>query len=182
MKTSRITLGRTVLAVLAVPFVLVAVACSSAKSGVLVTEPAPNDPADSGAAVVAPAPDASGAAPPAPEPPKKDASVPDPPAGECAAATTQTACITCCSSKHEDGAGVYFVALIDCMCLPANCAKECALTLCDPENPKNADADCQTCVQAKNSACAPTIKSTCTADTDCVAFDGCIGQSDCAGK
>ena len=114
--------------------------------------------------------------------PKKDAAPPEAPAGECSSEPSQTGCVTCCSSKHEDGSAVYFVALIDCMCLPANCAKECEVTLCDPENPKNADAECQTCVQQKNSACSSIIKSTCTAAPDCVAFDACIGQSDCAGK
>jgi hypothetical protein len=90
--------------------------------------------------------------------------------------------VTCCSSKHEDGAAIYFVALIDCMCLEANCAKDCKTTLCDPDAPKNADAKCQACVQDKNAACAPSIKATCTADPQCVAFDKCVGQSDCPGK
>jgi hypothetical protein len=116
------------------------------------------------------------------DPPPKDASVPDSPAGECSSSATQTACVQCCSTAHQDGAGAYLVATIDCMCVPANCSKECAATLCNADNPKGPDAECSTCLQAKNSACAPSIKSACTADPQCVAFDACIGGSDCTTK
>jgi len=116
------------------------------------------------------------------EPPAKDASVPDAPTGECSSSTTQTACVQCCSTAHQDGAGAYLVATIDCMCLPANCEKECATTLCNADNPKNPDTKCATCVQGKNNTCAPSIKSACTADPNCVAFDACVGASDCTTK
>lgn len=171
MKTSRIAL--------ALPFVLVVLtgACSSSKGSGVVTEIMPAEPVDGGASTDA-APDTATI-----DPPKKDAAVPpQPPVGECGAETTQTACATCCSNKHENGAGVYFVALIDCMCLAANCAKDCATTICVTDAPKNPDAACNACIAAKNTACAAVTKATCTADPDCVAFDACVGQSGCLSK
>jgi len=156
-------------------------ACSSAKGTGLATDVMPATPADAGTGTPADAAlDAT--TPPEAAPPATDAAVAQPPPGECAAETAQSACITCCTNAHMDGSTVYFVALIDCMCLTDNCARECATTLCDPMNPTNADATCNTCIQAKNSACTPSIKMTCTADADCTAFDACIGKSDCAGK
>lgn len=178
MSTARIALSCPAYALFAALVPLAFAACSSTTHGsATTTESTPTAPADGG---VPPATDASK---PAVSPPKKDAAPVDPPpAGECSSEATQTSCITCCSNKHQDGSGVYFVALIDCMCLADNCAKDCAKTLCDPSNPQNADATCQSCVQAKNSACAPTVMSTCQADADCVAFDACIGKSNCSDK
>ena len=158
--------------------VVIASACSSTAVKGIVTETMSTGPDDGGATEAA-AHDASPA--PAPES-KKDAAVAPPETSECGGEATQTACVTCCSNKHMDGAGTYFVALIDCMCVADKCAKDCAKTLCDPNNPQNADATCQGCVQAKTSACAPTVKTTCQADADCVAFDACVGKSDCGGK
>ena len=155
-------------------------ACSSAKGTGVTTETMPATPDDAGASTSVDA--AQGSATPDAAPPAIDAAVPEPPPGECASETAQAACITCCTNAHMDGSTVYFVALIDCMCLTENCARECATTLCDPQNPTNGDATCQTCIQAKNSACTPSIKMTCTADADCTAFDACVGKSDCAGK
>ena len=152
-------------------------ACSASK-GTGLTDPAA-DGTDAGSTDAAAARDSS---PPTTEPTTKDASVPDSPAGECSSSVTQTACVQCCSTAHQDGAGAYLVATIDCMCLPANCEKDCAATLCNADNPKNPDATCSTCVQGKNSACAPSIKNACTADPNCVAFDACVGASDCAIK
>ena len=112
----------------------------------------------------------------------KDASVAETSTGECSGEATQTACVSCCSKAHQDGAGAYLVATIDCMCLPANCEKDCATTLCNADNPKNPDATCATCVNAKNGACAQSIKNACTADPNCVAFDACVGESSCTAK
>lgn len=150
--------------------------CSSSSKGTaVVEETTPTDQApDASASSV---PDATTSTPP-----KKDAAPIEPPEGECAAETTQTSCLTCCSSKHEDGSGTYFIALIDCMCLPDNCARDCEKTLCDADNPQNADSTCQACVQAKNTKCATPIKTACQADPDCLAFDACIGASNCAAK
>ena len=170
MNTARIS-------VYLVPFALV-VACSSASGTGIMTETMPTAPVDGGAPKAA-----VDASKPAADPPKKDAAPVDPPTlGECSSETTQSGCITCCSNKHADGSGTYFVALIDCMCLPANCAKDCAKTLCDPMSPQNADAQCQSCVQAKNSACAPSITTACAADPDCGLFDVCISKSNCSDK
>src|SRR5688572_1682517 len=80
----------------------------------------------------------------------KDSGAQEAPKGACAGETSQQACIECCAAKHEDGSAVYFVALIDCVCEPSNCASECALTMCDPNNPQNPDAACNTCMAAKN--------------------------------
>jgi len=154
---------------------LLASACTAKEvTGVPAGDTTPTAPADAAAGD-------AGQEAAAPEP-KKDAAPPPGPVGECSSSADQASCINCCSGKHEDGSAVYFIALIDCMCLEANCARDCATTLCDAENPKNADASCQACIQGKNSACAATIKTTCTAEPDCVAFDKCVGQSDCAGK
>lgn len=112
----------------------------------------------------------------------KDASVPDAPTGECSGEATSTACVSCCSKAHQDGAGTYLVATIDCMCLPANCEKECAATICNADNPKNPDTACSTCVTAKQNACAQAIKSACTSDPACVEFDACVGASECTTK
>ena len=177
MSTSRIAGNVARLLPFAVAVIASVAACSTAPQGTI-TEIMGNEPVEAGAPQATP----DAAAPVAPAPKKDAAPPPAPPPGECAPEATQTGCVTCCSNKHEDGAAVYFVALIDCMCLPANCAKECEKTLCDPVNPKNADADCQACVGQKNSACSTVIKNTCTADPGCVAFDECVGKSDCAGK
>lgn len=170
MMTSRIGFGLACLA-------LVAACASTTTGGDTSTETMPTGPGDAGA----PAEKAPDAAPPS-TPPKKDSGTPAPDTGECGTETTQTACVTCCSNKHMDGAGVYFVALIDCMCLAENCAKECEKTICDPDNPTNADKECQACVGAKNNKCSPSVKNTCQADGDCVLFDACVGKSDCTGK
>ena len=165
-------------AALALPFLLIA-ACSSSKGPGLVTETMHGEPEDAGIA------DATHAALDSSvvEPPKSDAAPQAPePTGECGAEATQTACVTCCSNKHEDGAGVYFVALIDCVCLPENCAKDCGTTLCDLENMKNPDATCNACMAGKNAACAASAKTSCTPDPGCVAFDACVGQSACTAK
>jgi hypothetical protein len=177
MNTSRIAFTWRGLLPFALILVASASACTSGSNGgSTITE----DTKPTETVPDASAPDATDST--APAPPKKDAAPPPPPPGECSSETTQTACVTCCSNKHEDGAAVYFVALIDCMCTVENCAKDCEATLCDPDNPQNADAACQGCVQAKNSKCATIIKTTCQNDADCTAFDACIGKSDCPGK
>jgi len=171
MKTSRISH-----ALASIVSLVALAACSSSKGSGIVTDAMHTEPEDAG--TVDAAPDSATVAPP-----KKDAAPPPaPPTGECGAEPTQTACVTCCSNKHEDGAGVYFVALIDCMCLADNCAKDCAATICDPNSPKNPDAACNTCITSKNAACAASTKATCTADPGCVAFDTCVGQSSCPAK
>jgi hypothetical protein len=116
------------------------------------------------------------------DPAGPDAAADAAPPGECAGEATQTACVTCCSTKYQDGAGAYLVALIDCMCTADNCAKDCAASLCIPDAPKAADPACASCLNAKNSVCAPTVTTACKADPNCVAFDACVSQSRCAAK
>jgi hypothetical protein len=156
--------------------IVLATACGSAHR----TDAAPDAsaalPAEAGAADAAldAAPlDAAG-----PGVPAADAAPP----GECAGEVTQTACVTCCSEKYQDGAGAYLVALIDCMCTADNCAKDCAASLCIPDAPKAADPACATCLDAKNSVCAPTVTTACKADPSCMAFDACVSKSRCAAK
>lgn len=157
---------------------LVALAACSASKGSSITDAADGGP-DGGTTDGSSKADGSTTTT---EPPTKDASVAETSTGECSGETTQSACISCCSKAHQDGAGAYLVATIDCMCLPANCEKDCAATLCNADNPKSPDATCTTCVNGKNGACAQSIKSACTADPDCVAFDACVGESSCASK
>lgn len=117
-----------------------------------------------------------------PDEPQKDASAPDAPVGECSSSPTQTSCVSCCSKAHQDGAGAYLLATIDCMCVEEKCAKECEATLCNTDTPKNPDAECSSCVSAKNAQCAQAVKAACTAEPDCVAFDACVSASDCTIK
>ena len=83
---------------------------------------------------------------------------------------------------HEDGATTYIGAVMACMCTADNCQSQCEKTLCNDANPTNADSECNACITAHQSACASDIKSACTADAQCVAFDTCVGDSDCLGK
>lgn len=156
----------------------VALAACSASKGSSIADGADGG-ADGGSTNGSTRPDASTTAT---DPPAKDASVAETSTGECSGEATQTACVSCCSKAHQDGAGAYLVATIDCMCQPTNCEKDCAATLCNADNPKAPDATCTTCVNGKNGACAPSIKSACTADPNCVAFDACVGESSCTAK
>lgn len=115
-------------------------------------------------------------APPAPLPP------PDPTKGECKAETTQTACFECCDAKHEDGAGVFYLALFDCICADANCKEACGDTMCNDADPKEPDAACNACMAKKNADCQLPVAQECQADPDCVAYDKCVGTSGCASK
>jgi len=172
MDTARIFSGALLLAATALA------ACSASK-GTNLTDPAAGA-ADGG--VASDAASASDSSTTTTNPPAKDASVADAATGQCSGEATQTACVQCCSTAHQDGAGAYLVATIDCMCLPANCETECAATLCNADNPKNPDTKCGACVQGKNGACAQAIKTACTADPECVAFDACVGESSCTAK
>lgn len=170
MKTSRIALPLLSLAML--------VACSSSKGSGLGGDPTKKEPEDAGATG-----DAAKDSAPVDAANKDAAPAPDAaPTGECGAEVAQTACVSCCSNKHQDGAGTYFVALVDCMCLAGNCAKECAATMCIPDAPKNPDVACSNCVSAKNAACAASTTAACMADPACVAFDTCLAQSACPSK
>ncbi len=175
MNLTRKTFG---LAALPFGLLLVVAACSSSAKDAVATldaAPAPVTPDD--ATSPADAAEDSGQAKPA-----KDATVDAPPPGECEAETTQAACFTCCTNKHGDGAGAYFLAVIDCMCVPGKCEAACAATLCDPDNPTKADGPCEACLTTYNSACSADIQADCTMDPECVAFDKCNGESHCPGK
>jgi len=126
------------------------------------------------------------AAPPdaAPEASKPKADAGDDAAapGECAGEATQDACVTCCTNAHNDGAMGYFNALVDCACETANCASQCAATLCNQASPQNPDAACNACIQSKTSVCAPHIQASCDLEPECVKFMTCVNDSKCTSK
>lgn len=177
METSRVSVVGCLVAVALLAAPAFASGCSSAR--------ATGDMADATASASgeAGAPDAmaDSSEPSDAEAPASGDASPDAQAGECSSEATQTKCITCCSTKHEDGATAYLVAALECMCQASNCAKDCAQTLCEPTTPKDADPLCQACLKAKDSACGPAIKAACTADPTCLAFDACVGSSGCQG-
>ncbi len=110
-----------------------------------------------------------------------DARGPDARAGECSDKPKQAACTTCCVNAHMDGAGAYLFAVSECVCVDARCQRECGTTFCAAE-PKDPDAACNACITANTGPCTAQIKAFCTADPDCVAFDTCMGESDCTTK
>lgn len=106
----------------------------------------------------------------------------------CGAETTLQACGTCCIANHKTGYTVFQDSLLGCACKGtgadggAPCATECGSTIC-ATTPKNADATCNTCLQAsvgQGGGCQEQVSTDCTADTDCLAEQKCIAQ--CAGK
>jgi hypothetical protein len=116
------------------------------------------------------------APPPAPLPDK------DPNAGECKGETTQTACFQCCDDKHEEGAGVFYLALFGCICEDDKCQAACASTICNDANPAEPNADCNVCMAEKNVACQAPVATACKASPACIAYDKCVESSGCAGK
>ncbi|HVH47329.1 MAG TPA: hypothetical protein VM925_33570 [Labilithrix sp.] len=99
----------------------------------------------------------------------------------CADTAKQLACGQCCAADHQEGAIVYQTAVSECMCDEANCATDCESTLCAAQ-PKNPDATCNTCFNAKQNACAQPVTDACSANADCVAFYQCLTSSGCANK
>ena len=106
----------------------------------------------------------------------------------CGKETTLQACGTCCVANHKSGYTTFQSSLFACACKGtgadggAPCATDCASTIC-AATPKNADATCNTCLQASIStggACQEQLTTDCTADADCVAEQSCVTQ--CKGK
>lgn len=115
----------------------------------------------------------------APPPADQD---PAPGAGQCAGESTFDACLTCCSNAHPDGSDTFYGSYIDCLCQPANCGLDCDVSLCDPIAPTQPDAACDACIQAQGNSCQAAVSAACSADPDCIAFDSCVGDSQCATK
>jgi hypothetical protein len=157
---------------------LVLVACSGS-SGTDLTraDTSPTTPAPTASAPASDPPPP----PPAPPPQQQDPA-PPPPAGPCAGETTANACSQCCGSLHQDGAATYIGAVMACMCQDSTCNAACEPTLCNADNPRDPDGACNACIQSKAGSCATDIKTACTADADCVAFDQCIAESGCLSK
>ena len=116
-------------------------------------------------------------------PPKEDPPADDPPAtgGECSSETTFDTCLNCCGTAHQDGYNTFYGSYIECLCTSA-CATECSLSLCDQTNPTQPDAECDACIQANGNSCQADVSAACSADPDCIAFDKCIGDSQCQTK
>lgn len=111
----------------------------------------------------------------------RDALAPDASTGECGDKPKQAACTSCCVNAHMDGAGAYLFAVSECVCVDARCQRECGATFCAAD-PKDPDAACNACITANTGPCSAQIKTSCTADPDCVAFDKCMGESGCTTK
>lgn len=106
-----------------------------------------------------------------------------PPANnQCATATTFDACMSCCSSAHQNGSDTFYGTLIDCLCRPQNCAYDCDTTMCNPIAPTQPDAYCNACIQQYSGSCQNSVSAACNSDPDCVAFDKCVGDSQCSNK
>lgn len=114
-------------------------------------------------------------------PPPEDED-PAPAAGQCASEATFDTCLDCCVAAHPTGSDTFYGTYIDCLCLPANCATDCGLSLCDPFAPSAPDALCDACISAASASCQAPVATACSADPDCIAFDTCVGDSDCANK
>ncbi len=158
--------------VLVVISVAALVACASTtKSTEPTIDPAPATPA--------PETDAAADAAKTSKPdagPKEDAEAPP---AECSDSADKNACITCCSEAHETGAGTYYIALSDCVCDPAQCAKECAASFCADQNP---DKACGDCIAAVTNTCGKVVQQACGNDPDCVLFTQCADKASCASK
>lgn len=116
---------------------------------------------------------------PAPPPTGQD---PKPTAGQCASEATFDTCLDCCVTAHPDGSDTFYGSYLACLCQAANCELDCGTTLCDPVAPTQADAACNACIQAKGNNCQADVSAACSADPDCIAFDTCVGDSQCATK
>jgi hypothetical protein len=106
---------------------------------------------------------------------------PAPTGGQCANETSFDTCLDCCATAHEDGANTFYGTYIDCLCTAA-CATECSASLCDTANPTAPDAACDACISANGTMCQSDVAAACSADPDCIAFDKCVGDSDCENK
>lgn len=141
------------------------------------TVPAPDAGAKASGSSAASEPDA-GKKKPAPA----DPGDPAPTAGACAGEASFDACVTCCSNAHPDGSDTFYGTYVMCLCETANCGLECGTTLCDPVAPTQADAACSACIQAQGNNCQADVSAACSADPDCIAFDTCVGDSQCGAK
>jgi hypothetical protein len=104
-----------------------------------------------------------------------------PPGGQCAAEQSFDTCLDCCSTEHPTGSDTFYGAYIQCLCTSV-CTTECAASLCDTANPTAPDTACDACITANGNGCQADVSAACSAEPDCVAWDKCIGDSDCQNK
>lgn len=105
----------------------------------------------------------------------------EPTGGQCASEQTFDTCLDCCVTAHPDGSDTFYGSYINCLCTTA-CATECSASLCDAANPTQPDLDCDDCITNNGNACQADVSAACSADPDCIAFDKCIGDSQCPSK
>jgi hypothetical protein len=97
----------------------------------------------------------------------------------CKNETTKAACTACCAANHTAGVATLNNAIASCGCEQANCATQCAATLC-AANPMEPDQPCTNCLTPKvamGGACYQPVLTACEADPDCVAYFGCTGTN-----
>jgi hypothetical protein len=104
-----------------------------------------------------------------------------PDAPECSDTTTGQECIQCCAEAHTKGYQAYMGTLIKCLCEAAQCATECATTICGT-TPKNPDAACNDCINSKAQSCEKPLETACTASQDCMDFTQCGAEASCNTK
>jgi hypothetical protein len=90
------------------------------------------------------------------------------------------------SQGYNTGYDTWANALVTCACgtssAPGVCYSECSATLC-ASTPTNPTAACLACVNGPAQeasdggpgACASAISTACKADTNCVAWESCVG-------
>jgi hypothetical protein len=117
-----------------------------------------------------------------PQPDPNDPNNPNnPTGGECSNEATGDDCTNCCATAHQTGANTFYGTLIDCLCT-GSCGTQCAQTLCNQTNPAQPDTTCNACIQANGGSCQNAVTSACGADPDCMAFEQCLGDSQCSSK
>jgi hypothetical protein len=107
----------------------------------------------------------------------------------CAAATTNAACRTCCTTNHPGGSAALQSAQIACVCKAGECdsAQTCGATLC-ANPPKNPDQACLTCANNKalspdsGTSCYQDVVTACQNSAPCLGYVTCLGNSSCASK
>jgi hypothetical protein len=167
---------RTVLVASSVLSAVFLLACAKT-----VVDQIPANETDKTATVPAPVKDAGKDATTKKPPPPPEEEEPEPTAGQCASETTFDTCLDCCSTAHQQGADTFYGSYISCLCTTA-CATECSLSLCDSANPTAPDVDCDDCITTNGNSCQADVSAACSADPDCIAFDKCIGDSQCQTK
>lgn len=169
---------RTVLVAASVASTFFLLACAKT-----VVDEMPTTGQESTEPTTAPAKDAGAAAKDAgasKKPPPKEEEPADT-GGQCANETTFDTCLDCCTTAHQAGADTFYGSYISCLCTTA-CASECSASLCNANNPTNPDAMCDACITSYGDMCQQDVIDACSADPNCMAFDKCIGDSQCQTK